>query len=53
MKRMTTVLALFAANAALADIGPPPGFKRIPAEHKITTEKEYPDYSNSRPLIFP
>jgi len=41
---MTTVLALFAANAALADIGPPPGFKRIPAEHKITTEKEYPDY---------
>jgi len=41
---LATVLVLFAVNAAPADIGPPPGFKRIPAEHKITTEKEYPDF---------
>lgn len=45
MKKMLTMMVVLAgASTAIADIGPPPGFKRVPAEHKITTEKEYPDY---------
>ncbi|MCE9564698.1 MAG: hypothetical protein K8U57_21910 [Planctomycetes bacterium] len=45
MKRLLTmVVALLGASVALADIGPPPGFKRVPLEHKVTTEKDYPDY---------
>lgn len=36
---------LLAASAARADIAPPKGFKRLPLEHKIETEKDYPEYS--------
>jgi hypothetical protein len=43
-----TVLALgiglLAVNAGRADVRPPAGFKSVPLDHKITTEKEYPDY---------
>ena len=45
MKRLLTMaVALFGASVALADVAPGPGFKRVPLEHKITTEKDYPEY---------
>lgn len=46
MKRLlATAAALLVASTALADIGPPPGFTRVPVEYKITTDKEFADYS--------
>ena len=35
---------LLAIPTARGDALPPPGLKRVPLDHKITTEKEYPDY---------
>ena len=40
-----TVLGLLVGSVAWADIPAPKGLKRLPMEHKITTEKEYPDYT--------
>jgi hypothetical protein len=37
-------LGLLCAAAARADVAPPPGFKRVTVEHKITTGKDYPGY---------
>jgi len=37
-------LGVLAAGAAHADIAPPKGMKRVPLDHKVTTEKEFPDY---------
>src|SRR5437764_3106329 len=36
-------VGLLAASAAHADIAPAKGLKRLPLEHQITTEKDYPD----------
>ena len=45
MKRLLAMaVALLGASTVLADVAPMPGFKRVPLEHKITTEKDYPDY---------
>ena len=46
MHRYLAVLTLgaFALGVARADIPPPKGLKRIPIQHKITTEKDYPEY---------
>ncbi len=38
-------LLMLLGSMAQADIGPPKGFKRLPLEHKITTEKDYPEFS--------
>ncbi len=38
-------MALLAAHAVRADGLPPKGAKRVVADHKITTEKEFPDYA--------
>jgi hypothetical protein len=40
-----TVVGLLSAGVALADVPPPKGQKRVVADHKITTEKEIPDYT--------
>jgi hypothetical protein len=46
MKRLLAAAALVAvAGTAAADIPPPKGLRRIPLEHKITTEKEFPDFA--------
>lgn len=42
---LAAAAALLVAGTALADIGPPPGFIRVPVEYKITTEKEIADYA--------
>jgi hypothetical protein len=39
------VLGLLVAAPVLADVPPPKGQKRVPLDHKIETEKEYPDYA--------
>jgi hypothetical protein len=46
MKRTVAVLVLglLAAAVVRADVAPPKGLKRVTLDHKITTEKEYPDY---------
>jgi hypothetical protein len=46
MKRLLGVLAaaVLVAGAARADIAPPKGQKRVTLDHKITTDKEFPDY---------
>jgi hypothetical protein len=49
MSRTLALLTLGAlvavtAGSARADVAPPKGFKRVTLDHKITTEKEYPDY---------
>ncbi|MBA4189207.1 MAG: hypothetical protein C0467_14510 [Planctomycetaceae bacterium] len=46
MKRMLAMFVIVTASVgvARADIGPPAGFKRLAIEHKITTEKAYPEY---------
>jgi hypothetical protein len=46
MNRLVWVAAvgLVCAGIAQADIPPPSGLKRVSLEHKITTDKEYPDY---------
>jgi hypothetical protein len=42
----TALLAgLLAATAAQADLAPAKGLKRLPLEHMITTEKDYPEYT--------
>jgi hypothetical protein len=38
-------LSLLVASATQADVRPPNGFKRVVVDHKITTEKEIPDYT--------
>ncbi len=38
------LVGLIAASSVQADIGPPKGMKRVTLDHKITTEKEWPDY---------
>jgi hypothetical protein len=38
------VLGLVVAGVAHADVAPPKGMKRVPLDHKITTDKEFPDY---------
>lgn len=46
MTRLLAVVLLGAmAGTAVADIPPPKGQKRTPLEHKITTEKEFPDFA--------
>lgn len=46
MNRFLAVLTLgLAASVAVADVPPPKGFKRVTVDHKITTEKDYPDYA--------
>jgi hypothetical protein len=37
-------LALLVGGAARADVAPPKGQKRVALDHKITTDKEFPDY---------
>ncbi|MCI0700491.1 MAG: hypothetical protein L0241_05360 [Planctomycetia bacterium] len=46
MYRTLAVLILSAllVSVARADIPPPAGFKRVTLNHKIETDKEYPDY---------
>lgn len=46
MKRTVAVLVLglLVAAVARADVAPPKGMKRVTLDHKITTEKEFPDY---------
>jgi hypothetical protein len=46
MKQILAVLGavVLVAGAARADIAPPKGQKRVALDHKITTEKEFPDY---------
>ncbi len=45
MRRFAAILALVSlVGLAQADIGPPPGIRRIPFEAKIVTEKAFPDY---------
>ncbi len=41
---MVGCVGLLLAGQAHADIGPPPGQKRVPLTHLISTEKDYPDY---------
>lgn len=38
------VLGLFLVGVVRADIPPPKGLKRVTVDHKIVTDKEYPDY---------
>ena len=47
MKRMLSMVVVLVASVGVAngDIPPPKGLKRVPLEHKITTEKAYPDYA--------
>src|SRR6476646_7805261 len=45
MRRSLAVVAvLVVAGFAAADVAPPKGLKRVPLDHKITTDKEYSDY---------
>ncbi len=47
MKRMLTMMVVLAgASTTLADVSipPQPGFKRVAVEHKITIQKDNPDY---------
>src|SRR5262245_61749107 len=46
MNRLLALLTvLLFAGAAVADVPPPKGFKRVVVDHKITTEKEFADYT--------
>src|SRR5438094_10667396 len=47
MKRLLAalVVGLLTASVLVADVPPPPGFKRVTIDHKITTEKDYADYA--------
>ena len=38
------LLAVVVTASARADVPPPKGFKRVTLDHKITTDKEFPDY---------
>src|SRR5439155_2885360 len=38
------LVGLIAASSVRADVAPPKGSKRVALDHKITTDKEYPDY---------
>jgi hypothetical protein len=37
-------VAALAAGLVVADVPPPAGFKRVQVDHKITTDKDLPDY---------
>ena len=41
---LALVVVLLAVGVVAANAGPPPG-KNLPVEHKITTDKEYPEYT--------
>jgi hypothetical protein len=41
---LAAAIGLIVAASVQADIGPPKGKKRVALDHKITTEKEFPDY---------
>lgn len=45
MKRFLAMVgALITVSVAFADVAPNPGFKRVPLEHKVSIEKDAPDY---------
>src|SRR4051812_32315304 len=48
MRRVLAVVALgglLVAGAARADVAPPAGLKRVALDHKIETDKEYPEHT--------
>ncbi len=46
MNRLLAIAALIAlTSAAIADIAPPKGLKRVTQDNKITTAKDYPGYN--------
>lgn len=46
MRRLIAFLALaLAAGIAAGDAAPPPGFRLVTLDYKITTDKDFPDYA--------